>query len=517
MIDTLPFPLSSNPIPGECEFRENAVVSDRVISPVLTVQLITYIPMPEKLPNNIDLTMCMAFKSKIDKSQCPCRHRPGSRFCGKHAQTKQEILANGTRRSTNRTLLAPSTQIRQHHQTDRHKLLLKTNPITKTQNNIYNLSNLTPKINNITQQILNKDPYLSKLTSQQINENFLFYQLNKYATSADWLRPSLTLSNNSQRRYPKQNELTTEYKRKSLIRVLTLLARIDNLDPTHKKIIKIQRLIRKCKYRIRQWNRGKGCIYPLIQCTNKDDFCSLDTLDTVPNRLLFTYRDTNGFTYGFNLLSLLELLSGSEQPLNPYTRKPIDRIVINRANRYYRILDNWSKVDDYGQNTILAQQHNNHIAIPGNLPTNNHVLGSGSRLTIKDRIKQRLQNVFQKINYLGYQTNTDWLLDKQTPILITFIKTMARNWSYQLGFSEATKQALLSHGDLQIFETLVNDAYRNPQLGHASPLHIMNRILSVLEPLISNPAEPNSAALLVLYSLYYIDPRRVSLANPWMN
>jgi hypothetical protein len=490
-----------------------------------TLPLITYIPMAEKLPNKIDLTMCMAFKSKIDKSQCPCRHRPGSRFCGKHAQTKQEILANGTRRSTNRTLLAPSAQIKQHQQTDRNKLLLKTKLITKTQNNISNVSNLTSKINNITQQILTKDPYLSKLTSRQINDNFLFYQLNKYVTSADCLRPSLTLSNNSQRRQtkqilanttPKQNELTTEYKRKALIRVLTLLARIDNLDPTHRKIIKIQRLVRKYKYRIRQWNRGKGCIYPLIQCTNKDDFCSLDPLDAVPNRLLFTYRDADGFTYGFNLLSLLELLSGCEQPLNPYTRKPIDRAVINRANRYYRILDNWSKVDESDQHTILEQQHNNHIIIPGNIATNNYVPGSGSRLTLKDRIRQRLQTVFQKINYLGYQTNTEWLIDKSVPLLITFIKTLARNWSYQLGFTDATKQALLAHGDLRVFETLVNDAYRNPQLEHSSSLHLMNRILAVLEPLISNPADPNSAALLVLYSLYYIEPRRVIIANPWM-
>ena len=127
-----------------------------------------------------------------------------------------------------------------------------------------------------------------------------------------------------------------------------------------------------------------------------------------------------------------------------------------------------------------------------------------------------LQAVFQKINYLGYQTNTDWLLDKPAPILITFIKTIARNWSYQLGFSDTTKQALLSPANLIIFESLVNDSYHNQQLGHISTLHIMNRILAVLEPLISNPADPNSAALLVLYSLYYIEPRRVSLANPWM-
>ena len=483
-----------------------------------TLPLITYIPMPEKLPDKIDLTRCMAFKSKTDKQQCPCRHRPGSRFCGKHTQTKQEILANGTLRSTNRTLLAPSIHTRLHNQPTKPKLQLKNGPqlqhhlaiqsnISENTNHIiqkkqYKLSLTKP--NQITQLTLRKDPYLSKLTSQQINDNFLFYKLNKYLNPTN----KHIITNLS------KNTLTTEHKRKLLIRLLSLLARIDYLDPTHKKIIKLQRLIRKYKYRIRQWNRGKGSVYPLIQCTNKDDFCSLDSLDTIPERLLFTYRDTNGFTYGFNLLSFLDLISVSEQPLNPYTRKPIGRNVINRANKYYRILDNWSKMDE---NNVLEQQlsgwNNNKNLMIGNI----HHPQNGTRLVFKESIKQRLQIVFQKINYLGYQTNIDWLLDKPVPVLISFIKTMARNWSYQLGFSDTTKQQLMPIHVLQIFEPLVNDAYRNPQLGHTSTLHIMNRILGVLEPLINNPADPNSAALLVLYSLYYIDPRRVSLANPWMN
>jgi len=468
-----------------------------------TVPLITYIPMSEKLPDKIDLTRCMAFKSKSDKSQCPCRHRAGSRFCGKHAQTKQEILANGTRRSINRTLMAPTAQTRIHtNNTTRH--LTKQPNIQQPNIQQPNIQQPTKQLITKTKQIthlgLCKDPYLSKLTSQQINDNFLFYKLNTY------LNPANTNTNTNKTR---QLDITTEHKRKLLIRLLTLLAKIDYLDPQHKKIIKIQQAIRKSKYRIRQWNRGKGVVYPLIQCTNKDDFCSLDPLDTIPSRLLFTYRDIDGFTYGFNLLSFLELLSGTDLPLNPYTRKPIMRNVINRANKYYRILTNWSKVDK----SDVLKQHPRPSS-----PANSLSQQPGARLSFKDRIKQRLQTVFQKVNYLGYQTNTEWLLDKSTPVLVSFIKTMARNWSYQLGFADSTKQQLMPAANLQVFEALVIDAYRqNQQLGHISSFHLLNRILDTLEPLINNPADPNSAALLVLYSLYYIEPRRVSLANPWMN
>lgn len=502
--------------------------------------LITYVPIPEKLPNKIDLTRCMAFKSKIDKQQCPCRHRAGSRFCGKHAQTKQEILANGTRRSANRTLLAPSTQIKQTH-LQRNKLQQistsatnisnnqKTNISTKPTTTISStkpITNILTKQKQITHHTLRKDPYLSKLTSQQINDNFLFYQLNKYLRTQNEITNQIINQTPGQRILKKQRlsqqqslatkqqiNLTTEYKRKQLIHLLNLLTRIDHLDPAHKKIIRLQRLIRKYKYKIRQWNRGKGAVYPLIQCTNKDDFASLDLLDTIPKRLLFTYRDADGFTYGFNLISLLELLASSEQPLNPYTRKPICRNVITRANKYYRILDSWSKIDEPD---VLAQQSSHQPALNNSgmaASTSNSI----SRISFKDRVKQRIQTVFQKINYLGYQTNTDWLMDKPTAILITFIKTMARNWSYQIGFTDTVKQSLLTSADLQTFETLVNDAYRNSQLGHSNPLYLLTRILAVLEPLVCGSADPNSAALLVLYSLYYIEPRRVSLANPWMS
>ena len=473
--------------------------------PDIQYPLITYIPMTDKLPDKIDLTRCMAFKSKSDKIQCPCRHRPGSRFCGKHAATKQEILANGSRRSARQTLQQPSRK------TFRKTLMPIPNLNTQLRIPNTNQTTILPTNNKpITQIALHKDPYLSKLTSQQIFNNFIFYQLNKYISMNRQTHTQINTRTQDQSNINSNNP-STETKRKLLIKLLSLLSRIDYLDPLHSKIIKLQRYIRKYRYKIRRWNRGAGSIYPLIQCTNKDDFCSLDPLDTIPQRLLFTYRDTDGFTYGFNLLSFLDLLAGSEQPLNPYTRKPITRDVINRANRYYRILDNWSKVDEPD---VLAVQHGTP-AIHGT-PVRPIQQSQPVRLSLKDRTKQRLQAVFQKINYLGYQTNTNWLLDKPAPILITFIKTIARNWSYQLGFSDTTKQALLSPANLIIFESLVNDSYHNQQLGHISTLHIMNRILAVLEPLISNPADPNSAALLVLYSLYYIEPRRVSLANPWM-
>jgi hypothetical protein len=498
-----------------------------------TFPLITYIPMSEKLPDKIDLTRCMAFKSKTDRTQCPCRHRTGSRFCGKHFQTKQEILANGSRRSINRTLLASGTHTRQitkqtnpnnpknsknsNNPNNPNNPKKSNNPTNQTnQTNPTNPTNsnksLQKQIKQITHASLCKDPYLTKLTSQQINDNFLFYKLNNYLPNKQSQQTRKQLSTSIIAR--QSHEITTENKRKLLIKLLNLLSRIDKIDPLHSKIIKLQRLIRKYRFKIRKWNRGAGALNPMTLCLNKDDFCSLDQLDTIPKRLLFTYRDEDGFVYGFNLLSFLELLSGCEQPLNPYNRKPISRDVIHRANKYYRILDSWSKIDE---NDVLAQQ--SAQSIQSNRHSIQPLLDGGQptvRISLKERTKLRLQSVFQKINYLGYQTNTDWLLDKPVQILINFIKTMARNWSFQLGFSDATKQSLLAPADLLVFESLVNDSYHNQQLGYANTLLLMNRILAVLEPLINNPSDPNSAALLVLYSLYYIEPRRVSIANPWM-
>lgn len=465
--------------------------------------LITYIPIAEKLPDKIDLTRCMAFKSKSDHNQCPCRHRPGSRFCGKHAQTKQEILINGARRSARQTLISTNqsnqnnrAKIKSRHQPGYNlnknidNMTIQNNKIIQTNTNNNHLPNLIATIITIV-----KDPHLTRLNSRQIHDNFIFYQLNKYLI----------------------NEITTEKKRQLLIRFLRLLARIHNLDPQHTKIRFLQRIVRKfLPTRIRAWNSGPGALGPAnMLCINKEDFFNLDPLDSIPRRFLFTYKAGDGFIYGFSIFSFIDLCTTSQSPENPYTREIIDKQIINRALRFWHTLESWSAFDPEikkYQNERLNQNENN---------TNNRLGNQQPKITLKMRNKMRLSNVFKKIDYLGYHTNPEWLFEKPAPILINFIKAIARNWSFQMGISEITKNNILASANImQSFESLVNFAYKwSPTTNMTTPSQqlILCWIIDVLEAFINNSHDQNTGALLILYSLYYIEPRRVVMANTWMN
>ena len=76
-----------------------------------------------------------------------------------------------------------------------------------------------------------------------------------------------------------------------------------------KQVVVIQRMIRGCLVRA----RGK--------CHNREDFYTFDELQTLPSSLYFSYRDTRGFQWGFDIRSFNKLIDLGYQ--NPYTTEEI--------------------------------------------------------------------------------------------------------------------------------------------------------------------------------------------------
>ena len=73
-------------------------------------------------------------------------------------------------------------------------------------------------------------------------------------------------------------------------------------------------------------------------CLNETDFFSMEPLSEVPYSQFFSYRDTDNMVYGFDILSLFNLLSkGDNNTSNPYNRKPIPRGVRKNLNRLIRL------------------------------------------------------------------------------------------------------------------------------------------------------------------------------------
>jgi len=79
-------------------------------------------------------------------------------------------------------------------------------------------------------------------------------------------------------------------------------------------------------------------------CNNATDFNTLDDLDTIPLESFFSFIDADGFIYGFNILSMYQLMSNTNEMLNPYNRKPIDTLTINKFIKLIRILKSQNKL-----------------------------------------------------------------------------------------------------------------------------------------------------------------------------
>jgi hypothetical protein len=139
------------------------------------------------------------------------------------------------------------------------------------------------------------------------------------------------------------------------------------------------------------------------------------------------------------------------------------------------------------------------------------------KLPMKALAKLKLTNVFQKIDFLGYQTDMDWLYDKSALVLNNFIKALYRTWTFQLGITEDMKQRILP--DQTEFDSITDEAYRGSLL-KLNKHRILTRILDILDKMLHPSIDQDTqhiVAIMIIHSLYYIEPRRVFISNPWLD
>ena len=103
------------------------------------------------------------------------------------------------------------------------------------------------------------------------------------------------------------------------------------------KLLKIQSITKK--WLVNRTIQLKGYAYFNRKlCHNESDPISLETIDEIPNKFFFSYKDElNGLTYGFNILSIFEQIKEGDY-LNPYTRNEYDKETILRVKKYGNLL-----------------------------------------------------------------------------------------------------------------------------------------------------------------------------------
>jgi hypothetical protein len=72
-------------------------------------------------------------------------------------------------------------------------------------------------------------------------------------------------------------------------------------------------------------------------CNNDTDFITMEPLREIPMSLFFSYSDSNSFTYGFNVASIVQSLKNSATLNNPYNREKIEGQTLLDALSVYRV------------------------------------------------------------------------------------------------------------------------------------------------------------------------------------
>jgi hypothetical protein len=219
-------------------------------------------------------------------------------------------------------------------------------------------------------------------------------------------------------------------------------------------------------------------------CTNDSDFVTLDELRYIPHNQFFSYKDEDGFVYGFDIISLSKMMSKREKDvLNPYTRRAIPMESINNIACILRL--NGILKHDICLDDVFME------------------------VTQKKSIEFRALDLFQSIDALGNYSDCQWFLSLRIQQLQIFLRELKDLFNYRLQLSMEKKREICPplgnpFSDMPIVIQNVND-YRE-------------YLLSVMEKLVNTGINHDSKCLGALYVLSALtivsEPAAQSI--PWL-
>jgi len=227
-------------------------------------------------------------------------------------------------------------------------------------------------------------------------------------------------------------------------------------------------------------------------CVNDTDFSTLDPLSDIDTDHLYCYTDTDKFTYGFNITSLIELMRNTIKLCNPYNRMPITNkqqnniisvynmsIRINPAFKEYKmfyLLSNNSYTRPpirtptinrlppieamlFDYNPEPSSYNNYHPPYNLRLMSNPIQFAQYQQivLTRQQSIQTRVDRIFTEIDRLGNYTQSTWFTDLTHLQYARLYRSLYDIWNYRGQLSQELKMQICPfHGPFEgIFPTTV--------------------------------------------------------------
>jgi hypothetical protein len=274
-----------------------------------------------------------------------------------------------------------------------------------------------------------------------------------------------------------------------------LLARVSTLLWLSTYATKLQRVFRGALER--KYIKLHG---PAVQnrslCTNDSDFVTLDNVSEIPFDQFYSYKDKDGFIYGFDFASIYSLIS-QKQPvltnkrttaiLNPYNRNEIPLEVFSDMDRLFR-LSSILKIQ-------LIFEHVDDVV-----------------LSTEQILELRILELFQTIDGLGNYSDLGWFVSLSKPKLIRLVREITDIWHYRAQLTSETKRKICPP---------YGDPFRNSsaQLFFEDNINIVRKLtLDILEKLVNTGVDTDSRCLGAYYILgaLTIVSEEAAAALPWL-
>lgn len=197
-----------------------------------------------------------------------------------------------------------------------------------------------------------------------------------------------------------------------------LITRIYGYLTLSKVIIKIQKNIRGFIYRNYIKVHGPAFVKRNL-CVNDTDFLTMDELKMIPYTQFISFKDIDGFIYGFDIISLFNLVANSSiEVKNPYNRMVLP--------------------PDIHTKCLLLIKLSRLLKIDINVNINNEIDNTDQ----KKVIELRILTLFQNINALGNYSDHTWFLSLNRTALLRLVRELIEIWEYRAQLTIQVKREI---------------------------------------------------------------------------
>lgn len=238
-----------------------------------------------------------------------------------------------------------------------------------------------------------------------------------------------------------------------------LIERLTNYYHQTTSVIKIQSVYRM--WLAIQHIRLRGpAVNDRTKCVNDTDFSTLEPINEIPENRFFSYKDSNDFTYGFDITSLMELMRQNVTFQNPYNREVFNTKTKKDIIALYKI--SCLLVPKFKEETI---QYQHLVSRPENRgrnirrTTNVYAPRINPMQTVEmfsqyeqineirnSSLSSRVSQVFIAIDRLGNYTSSEWFDSLDLRGYIRLYRHLYDIWYIRSGLTYETRSLICPYG-----------------------------------------------------------------------